>query len=83
MSRRYENDAAVEARINEIEAHRASIDPPTFHSGNAPVCLVKRVPIDADWVRRHRTTAEQQQKITEELRAQYGPGVRVSFGAAS
>jgi len=72
---------ACQARIDEIEWHRgAPLDPaPLRHV----VSLTKRVRIDADWCRRNRTTPEQQQRITDELRAMYGPDVRVRFGVGS
>jgi len=80
--RRYDNPAAVEARINEIEWHRGL--PADFEPlPPAPVSLVKRVRIDADWCRRNRLSVEQQQRITDELQAMYGPDVRVGFGVAS
>jgi len=83
--RRYENQAEVDARINEIEWHRGlSLDPPLrTPQTQASVSLVKRVRIDADWCRRNRTTPEQRQKIADELRAMYGPDVRISFGAGA
>ena len=75
--RRPLTEPEVEARIAEIEWHRglpADFDPPQHHS---VVSLTKRVRIDADWCRRNRLTDEQQQRLTDELRAAYGPDVRV------
>jgi len=81
-ARRPLTEPEVEARIAEIEWHRGL--PADFEPlPPAPVSLVKRVRIDADWCRRNRTTPEQQQRITDELQAMYGPDVRVGFGVAS
>jgi len=81
-----------EAEVRRAEARYESwltgesvgyVAPRPSPARRVPVCLTKRVRIDAEWVRRNRTTDEQQQKITEELRAIYGPDVVVSFSAAN
>ena len=79
--RRYDNPAAVEARIAEIEWHRGL--PADFEPPQHRVSLTKRVRIDAEWCRRNRLSVEQQQRLTDELRAMYGPDVRVRFGVGS
>jgi len=80
--RRPLTEPEVEARIAEIEWHRGL--PADFEPlPPARVSLTKRVRIDADWCRRNRLSDEQQQRLTDELRAMYGPDVRVGFGVAS
>ena len=81
MTRHPLTEPEVEARIAEIEWHRglpADFDPPQHR-----VSLTKRVRIDAEWCRRNRLSIEQQQRLTDELRAMYGPDVRVRFGVGS
>jgi hypothetical protein len=83
MTRRYDSDAAVEARVNEIEAWRtAPVDPPVLPATRPAVCLTKRVPIDAEWIRRHRTTPAEAERLVASLREQYGPGVQITLGGA-
>ena len=78
MTRHPLTDPEVEARIAEIEWHRGL--PADFEPlPPAPVSLVKRVRIDADWCGRNRLSVEQQQRITDELRAVYGDGVQISL----
>lgn len=81
MTRRPLTDAQLEARINEIEAHRAGAYMPPLYAGRPPVCLTKRRTIDRPGM--HPTSDVRRDKLTEELRAVYGDGVRVEFGVGA